>query len=775
MNNADCTSPADCNVVGESITHDSAHLHVTGEARYTDDIPELRGTVHAALGLSSQAHARIVTLDLAAVRAAPGVVAVFTAADVPGVNDCAPVIHDDPILAEGSVQYVGQPIFMVVATTVDQARRAVRLAKTEYQPLPALLDYDEAIAADSFILPGVTLERGACADALADAPLRLSGRIGIGGQEQFYLEGQIAYAVPREDGTMLVYSSTQHPTEGQTKIAAALGVSANAVVVECRRMGGGFGGKESQATLPACAAAVAALHLARPVKLRYDRDDDFLITGKRHDFRADYSVGYDAEGQLLGVDLTLASRCGFSVDLSRAVNDRAVLHADNAYFLPAVRVSSLRLKTHMQSATAFRGFGGPQGMLAIEAVIDDVARALALDPLEVRRRNFYGTGERAVTHYGQTVEDFILPDLVDELADFSDYASRRLQIREWNRSSAWTKRGIALTPLKFGIAFTASFMNQGSALINVYTDGSVSVNHGGTEMGQGLYTKVAQVVAEVFKIDVSHIRVAATNTGKVPNTSPTAASSGTDINAHAAQIAALTLRERLAGVAAQSFGVDSAAVQLAAGELRAAGRSMSFAAAARLAHMNRVPLSATGFYRTPKIGYDPETLIGRPFHYFSYGAAVSEVAIDVLTGESRLLRVDALHDVGHSINPAIDRGQVEGGFVQGLGWLTTEELVWDRSGRLRTHAPSTYKIPVASDVPEHFDVRLYERGRNIEDTVHRSKAVGEPPLMLPISAFLAIKDAISAVAGYRLAVSLDAPATAERILAAIDVQRAGTV
>ncbi len=753
---------------GAPVAHDSAHLHVTGEACYTDDIPELRGTLHAALGLSSVAHARIGSIDLDRVRAAPGVVAVLTARDIPGVNDCGPVIHDDPILADGLVQYVGQPIFIVVAATVDEARRAARLAQVCYEPLPPVLGYDQALEQAAFILPTVTLERGDAVSVLARAPRSLQGRLAIGGQEQFYLEGQVAYAIPLEDGTFRVYSSTQHPSEGQAKVAAALGRSSHEVVIECRRMGGGFGGKESQATLPACAAAVAADRLGRPVKLRYDRDDDFLITGKRHDFRADYRVAHDADGRILGLDLTLASRCGFSLDLSRAVNDRAVLHADNAYFLPAVRVISQRLRTNIQSATAFRGFGGPQGMLAIEVVIDDVARALGLDPLEVRRRNLYGAGERAVTHYGQTLDDFILPDLIDELVISSDYAARRARIRVWNRGSRWVKRGIAISPVKFGIAFTATFMNQGAALVNVYTDGSVRVSHGGTEMGQGLNVKVAQVVADVFQIDLDRVRIAPTDTGTIPNTSPTAASSGTDMNGRAAQHAASTLRERITAAVAQAWMVAPEAVTFSSGRVMGGDRSSTFAEAVRLAYMQRVPLSATGFHRTPKIGYDPVTLKGRPFHYFAYGASVSEVAIDLLTGETRLLRADVLHDAGRSLNPAIDRGQVEGGFVQGLGWLTSEELVWDAEGRLRTHAPSTYKIPVASDVPAHFDVRLYARGCNLEESVHQSKAVGEPPLMLPISAFLAIRDALSSIDGYRAPVHLDAPATPERVLAEVD-------
>jgi xanthine dehydrogenase large subunit len=760
--------------IGSQHPHESAHLHVAGEAQYTDDIPELRGTLYGAYGLSSKAHARVLAMDLSAVREAAGVVAVLGAGDVPGENDCGPVVHDDPIFATDVVQYAGQPLFLVVATTVDGARRAARLARVTYEDLPAVLSYEEALAAGAWIMPSVTLERGDAAAALAAAPHCLRGRFKMGGQEQFYLEGQIAYAVPKEDGTMLVYSSTQHPTEGQTKVAAALGRSAKDVIIECRRMGGAFGGKESQANGMACAAAVAAVRLERPVKVRIDRDDDFIITGKRHDFLAEYEVGFDGDGLIRGLDLMLASRCGYSTDLSRAVNDRAVLHADNAYFLSDVRIVSHRLKTNMQSATAFRGFGGPQGMLAIEYIVDEVARFLGRDPLEIRRRNLYGTGARSVTPYGQTVEDFIVPELFEELERSADYPRRRDEIRHWNRGSEWIKRGIALTPVKFGIAFTATFMNQGAALVHIYTDGSVLVNHGGTEMGQGLFTKVAQVVAEELQIDLARVRATATDTSKVPNTSPTAASSGSDINGRAAQAAARTLKERLIAFAAEHFKVPPAAVVFEANHVRAGDHRLSFAALVKTAYLHRVQLSATGYYRTPKIGYDPQTLKGRPFFYFAYGAAVSEVAVDTLTGETRLLRVDAVHDVGRSLNPAIDLGQVEGGYVQGLGWLTSEELCWDGDGRLRTHAPSTYKIPVASDVPAHFKLRLYERGVNVEDSIHRSKAVGEPPLMLPISAFLAIKDAVAAVADHQLPVVLNAPATPEEVLRAVDAVRAAS-
>jgi xanthine dehydrogenase large subunit len=754
--------------VGVALRHESAHLHVAGEATYVDDILEGRGTLHAAFGLSARAHARIRALDLAPVRAAPGVVAVLTAADIPGENNVGPILHDDPILADGEVQYLGQPIFLVVAETVDAARRAARLARVDYEDLPAILTIEEALARGAFVLPTVTLERGEAKGAIAGAPHRLKGALRIGGQEQFYLEGQIAYAVPREDGDMLVYNSTQHPGEAQLQVAHALGIDAHRVAVECRRMGGGFGGKETQGTLPAAAAAIAARHTGRPVKLRYDRDDDMRITGKRHNYLVEYEVGFDGAGAILGLEFVFASQCGFSADLSGPVNDRTVMHADNAYFLPHVRIVSHRCKTHTQSNTAFRGFGGPQGMLAIEEVIDAIARHLDLDPLAVRRANFYGP-ERDLTPYDMKVEDFVADRLCEELARSSGYAARRAAIRAWNAASPIVKRGIALTPVKFGISFTATFYNQAGALVHVYAaDGTVLLNHGGTEMGQGLFTKVAQVVAHEFGIDVDRVRVSASDTARIPNASATAASSGSDLNGKAAQAAAREIKGRLVAFAAERFGVAPEAVRFAGNAVEiGAVRRLPFAELVKLAYHARVQLWASGFYATPKIHYDPKTLRGRPFYYFAYGAAVSEVAIDTLTGETKLLRADILHDVGRSLNPALDLGQVEGGFVQGAGWLTSEELWWNDKGALMTHAPSTYKIPVASDVPADFRTRLWSRGENVEDSIHRSKAVGEPPLMLAISVFLAIKDAVAAAGDGRLPPRLDAPATPEAVLRAV--------
>jgi xanthine dehydrogenase large subunit len=757
--------------VGEASPHESAGRHVAGRAVYVDDIPEPAGTLEAYVAQSREAHARIHALDLARVRAAPGVVAVIAAADVPGVNDVGPVKKDDPIFADGLVQYRGQSLFAVAATSVDAARRAAELAEIVYQPLPALLTVDQALAAKSFLLPSERMARGDAAKAIDGAPHRLEGRLEIGGQDHFYLEGQVALAMPGEGGEMLIHSSTQHPSEVQHLVARALGRPDAAVTVEVRRMGGGFGGKETQPALFAAIAALLADKTRRPVKLRLDRDDDMIMTGKRHDFVIRYDVGFDDQGRVLGIRFEQATRGGYSTDLTTAIADRAMFHADNCYWLPHFEVVSHRLKTNTVSNTAFRGFGGPQGMLGIEQVMDEIARALGRDPLEVRRVNLYGTSERNVTPFGQIIEDNVAPALIDELARNSGYAARRKAVERFNRSNPIVKRGLALTPVRFGISFTATHFNQAGALVHVYQDGSVQLNHGGTEMGQGLYVKVAQVVASEFGLGLDRIRVTATNTGKVPNTSATAASSGSDLNGMAAQAAARTVKERMAGVAAGIWGVAPSSVAFAEDRVVAGDNAMSFAELAKKTYMARVSLSATGYYRTPKIAYDRATFSGRPFYYFAYGAAASEVEIDTLSGEYRVLRADLLHDVGSSLNPAIDIGQIEGGFVQGMGWLTTEELVWDDKGRLATHAPSTYKIPACSDLPADFRVALWPTNPNVEDTIHRSKAVGEPPFMLGISVFLALRDAVAACGRPGCRPPLDAPATPERVLFAIEAVR----
>ena len=759
--------------VGAAIPHDSAHLHVSGEATYTDDIVEPKDLLHLAVGMSAKAHAKIEKLDLSAVRAAPGVVAVMTANDIPGDNNCGPVLDDDPILAPGLVQYVGQAVFLVAARTLVEARRAARLATIEYKELEPILEPRAAVLTESFVLPSETLRRGDSKAELERAPHRLRGATRVGGQDQFYLEGQIAMALPREDGDVFVYSSTQHPGEVQHLVAEALGKASKDVVVECRRMGGAFGGKESQPALIACLAALMTAKTGAACKLRLDRDDDMKMTGKRHDFEVDYDVGFDGSGRITAIEFTLASRCGMSADLSGAINDRAMFHCDNAYYLPNVTIVSHRCKTHTVSNTAFRGFGGPQGMYAIEYVIDDIARHLGKDALDVRQRNYYGDGDRRMTPYGQAVTGNILADITARLERSSDYRKRVAAVRAFNENNSVLKRGIAFTPVKFGISFTATHLNQAGALLHVYTDGSVHINHGGTEMGQGLFTKVAQVVAEELQIDIGRIKITASDTSKVPNASATAASSGADLNGKAAQHAARKIKKRLYRFAAEHYSVPIHDVRLHSNRLIAGPNEISFDEVVKQAWLARVSLSATGFYRTPKIRYERATFSGRPFYYYAYGVAVSEVVIDTLTGEHRTTRVDILHDCGKSLNPAIDMGQIEGGFVQGMGWLTTEELWWNEHGELGTHAPSTYKIPTSADVPADFHVDILESAANEEKTIFRSKAVGEPPLMLSLSVFLAIRDAVAAARGDGTARALHAPATPEAVLRAINAEVEG--
>ena len=752
---------------GEGVIHESAHLHVSGTATYVDDIPELAGTLHAALGLSPVAHGMLKSVDLAPLRALPGVVDVITAADIPGPNDCGPIVHDDPVLAAGHVHYVGQPVFAVIASTRDAARRAAALAARalDIEPLPAILSAHEAHARQQYVLPPMQIVRGDARAAIGAAPHRLAGQLTVGGQEHFYLEGQVSYAVPLEDGTMRVHCSTQHPSEMQHVVAKVLKLRSHDVLVECRRMGGGFGGKESQSALFACVAAVAARRLDRPVKLRLDRDDDFLATGRRHGFEYDYEAGFDDDGRLLGVDLVLISNAGFSADLSGPVMTRALCHVDNAYWLPHVRLQGCSARTNTQSNTAFRGFGGPQGAIAIEYILDSVARHLGRDPLDVRRANFYGIGERNMTPYRQVVDDNVIDALVAELARDAQYAPRRAAAAAFNSASPVLKKGLALTPVKFGISFNLTHFNQAGALVHVYHDGSMLVNHGGTEMGQGLNTKVAQVVAHELGVKLERVRCTATDTSKVVNTSATAASTGSDLNGKAAQDAARQIRERLAAMVAKAHGADAADVRFEHDEVLVGHRRIEFGAVVMQGYLERVQLWSDGHYATPGLHWDRETMTGRPFYYFAYGAAVSEVVVDTLTGEWRLVRADLLHDVGRSLNTAIDIGQIEGGFVQGMGWLTSEELVWHaKTGALMTHAPSTYKIPTANDVPSDFRVRLFDNA-NVHDSIHRSKAVGEPPLLLAFSVWLAIRDAVAAVTGG--APRLDAPATPEAILRAL--------
>ncbi|MCV2368653.1 xanthine dehydrogenase molybdopterin binding subunit [Roseateles oligotrophus] len=759
--------------VGVSRPHESAALHLSGEAIYIDDIAEAAGTLHAALGLSPVAHGRLLSIDLDLLRAQPGVIAVLSAADIPGANNCGPLVHDDPILAADILSYLGQPVFAVIASSRELARRAAALAKTaiRFEALPAVLTAKAAHDLGQYVLPPMHLSRGDAATTLATAPQRLIGEWSVGGQEQFYLEGQISYALPQEQQAMLVHCSTQHPSEMQQLIAHALGYAAHQVQVQCRRMGGGFGGKESQSALFACVAAIAATRLARPVKLRLDRDDDFMITGRRHGFDYRWDVGFDETGMILGAEVDLISNCGHSADLSAPVMARALCHFDNAYFLPHVALHGFCAGTHTQSNTAFRGFGGPQGALAIEMILDSVARRLGLDPLLVRQRNLYSdAGGRNITPYGQQVEDNILAALTDRLIETSDYHARRAAITAYNASSPVLKKGLALTPLKFGISFNVVHLNQAGALVHVYTDGSVLVNHGGTEMGQGLNTKVAQVVAHELGIRLSDVRCSATDTQKIANTSATAASTGSDLNGKAAQDAARKIKQRLSLLAAQLFGCTPEDVKFDGGRVSAGEQSLSFAELVHKAYMQRVQLWADGFYTTPGLHWDRAKLQGKPFYYFAYGAAVAEVLVDTLTGESRVTRADVLHDVGKSLNPALDIGQIEGAFVQGMGWLTTEELRWHpQTGALLTHAPSTYKIPTANDSPPDFRVSLFDQA-NAADSIHRSKAVGEPPLLLPFSVLLAIKDAVASTGQAGPAGCdplLRAPATAEAVLCAL--------
>ncbi len=755
--------------VHQPLPHDSAIKHVTGAAVYTDDILEPAGTLHIGLGLAEIARGAIRKMDLSAVAAEAGVVRVVTAADIPGRNDCSPVEFDiDPIFAGTRILFHSQVLFAVIATSRDIARRAAQRAVLQYAKEAPNVAAEDGVSANDFVQPDYQFTRGNAAKALQAAGSRVRHSFRIGGQEHFYLEGQVALAIPGEDGDMLVYTSTQHPSEVQHVVARALGVAHHAVTAEVRRMGGGFGGKESQASQWAAIAAICAQATGRPCKLRLDRDDDFATTGKRHDFRVDLDVGFDSQGIINAYDVLYTARCGYSADLSGGICDRTMFHADNAYWLPEVSITTKRARTNTVSNTAFRGFGGPQGMVGIERALDIIAWTTGRDPLDIRKANFYRDGAD-ITPYGMPVEDNIILELTDELEANCEYRSRREQIETWNAGSSLLKKGLALTPVKFGISFTLTHLNQAGALVHVYADGSVQLNHGGTEMGQGLYIKVAQVVAEEFGIALDEVKITATTTGKVPNTAPTAASAGSDLNGMAAREAARAIKGRMADLFAGLHRARSEDVAFAHGHVRAGSHEMPFKALAKACVLNRVSLSSTGFYKTPKVAWDRAGVKGRPFFYFAYGAACSEVTIDTLTGEYRVDRVDILHDIGHSLNPAIDIGQIEGGFVQGMGWLTTEELWFDSEGRLRTHAPSTYKIPVASDIPEDFRVSLWQRP-NREDTIYRSKAVGEPPVMLAISVFNAIADAIHATAPGSI-VPLDAPATPENVLRALQAVR----
>jgi xanthine dehydrogenase large subunit len=755
-------------ILGAALSHDSAVKHTTGEALYIDDIPEPRGTLHLVPGYANAVCGQLRSVDLSAVESAANVVAVLRADDVPGTLDISPThAGDDPLLAKDRIRFFGEPIFAVVARSYQDARRASRLAKIDIDSEDPILTIEDALNTQSFVSDSKQMQRNDWQAAIEQAPHRLHGTTVSGSQDHFYLEGQVSLAIPQEDGGVHIYASTQHPSEIQHAAAQVLGLPDHTVTVEVRRMGGGFGGKETQAAQWAVLAALAAAKTGQPVKCRLDRDLDMIMTGKRHDFHSQWEVGYDQDGRIVGVDIHMASRCGCSHDLSDPVNDRAMFHADNAYYYPAVRIRSDRCQTNTVSNTAFRGFGGPQGMLIAEQIIQAIAHERRLDPLDVRRLNFYEHKDRNLTPYHMQVEDFILDELVDQLESTSHYRERRQSIKAFNSSNLYLRRGLALTPVKFGISFTNTTFNQAGALLHVYKDGSVLLNHGGTEMGQGLLIKVAQVVAAELQIDIDQVQISSTHTGKVPNTSATAASSGTDLNGMAAQNAARTIRRRLTAFAATHYDVAEHDIEFQRGQVRIADSWIAFSELVLEAYLHRVQLSATGFYRTPKIWWDAETARGRPFYYFAYGAAVSEVVVDLLTGENRVVAVDILHDVGRSLNPAVDAGQIEGGFIQGVGWLTTEEMWWDSDGRMMTHAPSTYKIPVCSDRPEHFRLDMYAGSENIEATIYRSKAVGEPPLMLALSVHQAIADAVSSISDTGELPQLRAPATPEAVLDAI--------
>jgi xanthine dehydrogenase large subunit len=762
-------------VLGVSKAHESAHKHVSGEATYIDDQLLPADGLHAYVGLSTISRGVIKQLDLSAVLSAEGVVEVLTLKDILGHKDIGPVFPGDPIMVNqgDSVQFCGQVLFAVAATSYKLARKAASLAKIEYETDEPIVTIEQGLEKNCFVRPSHTQKRGSPKETIKNASYSLQGEFRIGGQEHMYLEGQASICVPTEDGGMLVYSSTQNPTEGQKLVAEVLDIPMNLVTVDTRRMGGGFGGKETNANQWACIAALLAAKTGRAVKIRLARADDLKTTGKRHHFLSQYHVGFDNNGRIKGLDLALSGGCGMSPDLSDAIVDRAMFHSDNAYYLSDVEVIGHRVKTNTVSNTAFRGFGGPQGVLAIEQIIDQIARAVGKDPLDIRKENFYTNADgRDTTHYGQKIEQHIIGDLVNRLEKKSDYRNRRKQIDAFNQSSPILKRGLALTPVKFGISFTVQHLNQAGALIHIYTDGSIHLNHGGTEMGQGLFTKIAQVVANEFSVKDEDIFCSATRTDKVPNTSPTAASSGTDLNGMAAKDAAIKIKQRLIDFACNHFKIDAGKVKFSAAGVTADDKQFSFAEFIQLAYMNRVSLSATGYYKTPKIHYDRDKAKGQPFFYFANGAAVSEVLIDTLTGENKLLRTDICQDVGQSLNPAIDKGQIEGAFIQGMGWLTTEELVWDNQGRLLTTGPASYKIPAIGDTPAEFNVELLPNSENTEATIFNSKAVGEPPLMLGISVWSAICDAVASLRDHKLNPLLDAPATPERILNACNELRA---
>ena len=728
-------------IIGRSIAHDSAHMHVQGGAAYIDDMNVPEGTLHVAFALSNVAHGKITSIDIKIAEKAQGVHSVLLAKDIKHLN-IGPLIHDEPILAKDEVVFYGQAIAAVLADSHENARKAAALIEFQITELDSIVTVEQAMAKKSFLDEPLVVNTGDADKAITKAKNKLNGRITIGGQEHYYLEGQVALAIPTEDNEMIIHSSTQNPSEVQHLVAHVLGTSHNAIEVVTRRMGGGFGGKETDSSQLACVCALFAQLCGLPVKARLSRRDDILMTGKRHDFVADYDVGYSDDGKIQGIKINLAARCGYSLDLSKAIVSRALFHADNAYYIPNATFRGFLCKTNTASNTAFRGFGGPQGMLAIENIIEEIASNLGVDALTIRKINFYQKNTNNVTPYDQVVEDNIINELTSELVEDSNYLTRREKVSKFNKQNKYLKKGLALSPVKFGISFTTPLLNQAGALVNVYKDGSIYINHGGTEMGQGLFIKVAQVVANEFGVEIERVKVSATSTAKVPNTSPTAASSGSDLNGMAAREACLRIKQNMSEFALEHFDLSIGELKFQDSCVLLGKKKITFDDFVSLSYLNRVELFSNGFYKTPKIYFDANKQKGRPFYYYSYGACVSEVLVDCLTGEYKLLAVDILHDVGASLNPAIDMGQIVGGYIQGMGWLCSEELKWNDSGVLLTTGASTYKIPAIGDTPEHFEVKIKPNISNHENTIHKSKAVGEPPLMLAISTWLAIKNAI---------------------------------
>ncbi len=752
----------------EKRLHDSAYKHVSGFAEYTDDIKEPDSTLYGAIGWSKKAHAIIKKIDLRNVISSEGVISVVTSEDIPGRNDVGPVFDGDPIFTNKKVEFYGQPLFAVAALSTELARKAVLKAKVYYKELKPIVTIKESLAKKKLLFKVKKIKRGYPNKALLNSKHRLKGNFTTGSQEHFYLEGQVAFAIPNEDNNMVIYSSTQHPSETQQIVAKMLNQKSNSITVLVRRIGGGFGGKETN-FMTASICSLLAHKTKCPVKLRLDRDDDIIITGKRHEFFSDYEVGFNDQGEIKSLKLKLSSKCGMSLDLSLAINERALLHIDNAYFIPNLEVQNYLCKTNTSTSTAFRGFGGNQGMMSIENIIDNISRYLGKDPLEIRKKNFYKKNRRNITHYGMKIEDNVINEIFDKLIKKSNYKKRYSKIKKFNLKNKYKKKGIAITPIKFGISFTTIHLNQAGALVHIYTDGSVHLNHGGIEMGQGTHTKIAQLVSKSFGIPYEKVQISSTNTSKVPNTSASAASSTTDLNGAAALDAVKKIKLNLEKFIKNKYKISAKKNVIYKNEKILIGKYIfKFNDIIQEAYLNRISLSSNGFYSTPKINFNKQKFYGRPFLYFCYGAAVTEVTLDTLTGENIIDKVDILHDAGNAINPALELGQIEGGFVQGQGWLTMEEVNWKANGQITTFSPSTYKIPAVSDMPKKFNVEIYKEGKNKEEVVNKSKTTGEPPLMLAMSVFFAIKDAIASTSNYRKIPNLDAPATPEKILLSIN-------